>query len=284
MSMLPIEPANGRVIDPSSEPPGASRATLATNPSPNNAHAAGLPGAWVVGIDEAGRGPLCGEVVAAAVILPPVHTIRGIKDSKRLSAKRREAAAIEIREQALAWGIGTASVQEIDELNIFNATKLAMMRAVAALGDVRSKIELVLVDGTHAPRFADVSCPVKTVVRGDATVACISAASILAKVHRDGMCLKMHEQHPEYGFDVHKGYGTAAHFAIIEKLGPSPLHRKTFEPVKTWLKKQRARALAAEKPTPAAGEAPGVDADIPSSLAPPTSVSANGFMARRLRP
>ncbi len=187
------------------------------------------PGIILAGVDEAGRGPLAGPVVAAAVILGESCSILGLADSKTLSAPRREALASEIREHASAWALGMASVEEIDQMNILQATLLAMQRAVQGLGTAP---DLVLVDGNRAPRL---SCPVRTVVRGDATIQSISAASILAKVARDAILQGLDAEYPGYGFAFHKGYPTAAHRQALRELGPSPVHRRSFAPVRQWL-------------------------------------------------
>jgi len=181
------------------------------------------------GVDEAGRGPLAGPVVAAAVILNTLYPIDGLADSKTLSAPRREALADKIRAHATAWAMGMASVEEIDRLNILQATLLAMQRAVLGLGITP---ELVLVDGNRAPQL---SCAVRTVVRGDALIKSISAASILAKVTRDAILKKLDGEYPGYGFAVHKGYPTAAHRRALETLGPSAVHRRSFSPVRRLL-------------------------------------------------
>ena len=177
------------------------------------------------GVDEAGRGPLAGPVVAAAVILDELNPIHGLNDSKKLSAKRREALFDEIRARALCFAIAEASVQEIDEINILQATLLAMKRAVEAL---RLPPKLVLVDGNRLPILSIRS---EAIVQGDALVPVISAASILAKVHRDRLCEAMHQRYPVYGFDQHKGYGTAQHMAALQAHGPADCHRMTFAPV-----------------------------------------------------
>ncbi len=177
------------------------------------------------GVDEAGRGPLAGPVVAAAVILDDLNPIRGLNDSKQLTAKRREALFDEIRARALCFAIAEASVQEIDELNILQATMLAMRRSVLAL---RLPPKLVLVDGNRLPTL---TIRAEAIVKGDALVPAISAASILAKVHRDRLCTEMHMRYPVYGFDQHKGYGTAQHLAALQAHGPSACHRMTFAPV-----------------------------------------------------
>jgi ribonuclease HII len=183
----------------------------------------------VAGVDEAGRGPLAGPVVAAAVILSASYHIDGLADSKTLSALRREVLANEIRLHAAAWALGIASVEEIDQINILQATMLAMQRAVQGLGITPG---MVLVDGNRAPRL---SCPVRTVVRGDASVKSISAASILAKVTRDAILQSLDVEYPGYGFAIHKGYPTPAHQRALRALGPSPVHRRSFAPVKRLL-------------------------------------------------
>lgn len=180
----------------------------------------------VAGVDEAGRGPLAGPVFAACVILDPARPIAGLADSKALSAARREALAVEIRSKALAWGVALASVEEIDRDNILNATMLAMQRAVAALSVPPDE---VLVDGNRCPAFA---APARAVVRGDATVPAISAASILAKTARDALLVELDAEFPGYGFRRHKGYPTADHVAALRRLGPTPHHRHSFAPVR----------------------------------------------------
>jgi len=183
------------------------------------------PPGLVAGVDEAGRGPLAGPVVAAAVILDDLNPIEGLNDSKKLTAARREALYDEIRAKALCCSIAEASVEEIDRLNILQATLLAMRRAVLGL---RLKPVLVLVDGNQLP-VLDVQA--EAIVKGDSLVQAISAASILAKVTRDRWCERLHEQYPEYGFDGHKGYGTAAHLAALRLHGACEEHRRTFAPV-----------------------------------------------------
>jgi ribonuclease HII len=179
----------------------------------------------IAGVDEAGRGPLAGPVVAAAVILDERRAIEGLADSKKLSARRREALFDEIRAKALCCSVAQASVHEIDQLNILQATLLAMRRAVLGL---RLAPKLVLVDGNRLPV---VDMRAEAIVKGDATVPAISAASILAKVSRDRWCAEYHQQFPQYGFDQHKGYGTADHLAALRLHGPCPEHRRTFKPV-----------------------------------------------------
>ncbi|TAF74526.1 MAG: ribonuclease HII [Curvibacter sp.] len=183
-----------------------------------------IPG-LVAGVDEAGRGPLAGPVVAAAVILDDLRPIAGLNDSKKLSAARREKLLDEIRAKALCYSIAHASVEEIDEINILQATLLAMRRAVEGL---RLKPAKVLVDGNRLP-VLDVLA--EAIVKGDATVPAISAASILAKVTRDRWCAELDAQYPQYGFATHKGYGTAEHLAALQTHGACPEHRKTFAPV-----------------------------------------------------
>ncbi|MBQ7416427.1 MAG: ribonuclease HII [Oscillospiraceae bacterium] len=176
----------------------------------------------ICGVDEAGRGPLAGPVCAAAVILPPYADIPGLNDSKKLTDKRRRELYPVILEQAVAYGIGFASHEEIDEINILQATYLAMERAIAQLS---VKPELALIDGNRAKDFG---VPVQTVVKGDSLSASIAAASILAKVTRDDLMLRAAEEYPAYKFDVHKGYGTKAHYEALTEYGPSPIHRMTF--------------------------------------------------------
>ena len=184
-----------------------------------------VPEGLVCGVDEAGRGPLAGPVVAAAVILDPARPIAGLNDSKKLSAKNRVALAGLIRERALAWAVAEASVEEIDQLNILHASMLAMQRAVAAL---QVTPERALIDGNRCPSLA---MPAEAVVQGDAKVAAIAAASILAKTVRDEGMLVLHAQYPHYGFDRHMGYPTAAHCAALAAHGVSPVHRRSFAPV-----------------------------------------------------
>jgi ribonuclease HII len=179
----------------------------------------------VAGVDEAGRGPLAGPVVAAAVILDDLKPIAGLNDSKKLTEKRREKLYDEILAKALCCSIAEASVQEIDTLNILQATLLAMRRAVDGL---RLKPVKVLVDGNRLPVL---EVRAEAIVQGDALVPAISAASILAKVHRDRLCAHLHVQYPQYGFDRHKGYGTAEHLQALSEHGPSPWHRTSFAPV-----------------------------------------------------
>ncbi|HEY6094447.1 MAG TPA: ribonuclease HII [Gallionellaceae bacterium] len=183
----------------------------------------------ICGVDEAGRGPLAGPVYAAAVILDPAQPIVGLADSKKLSERKRDALALQIRQHATAWAIATASAAEIDELNILRASLLAMKRAVEALAVCPHQ---VLADGLYCP---DTGIPSQAIVKGDSKVAEISAASILAKTARDSAMLALHEQYPQYGFVVHKGYPTAAHLEALRLHGPTPEHRRSFRPVRELL-------------------------------------------------
>lgn len=181
--------------------------------------------ATVCGLDEAGRGPLAGPVVAAAVILDPARPIFGLNDSKKLSARKREALALEIREKAIAYALGSASPAEIDRINILQASFLAMTRALEKLTVMPTS---AVVDGNKCPALG---IPVQAIVKGDGKIACIAAASILAKTVRDEGMLALHERYPQYGFDRHMGYPTAAHFAALSAHGPCPEHRRSFAPV-----------------------------------------------------
>lgn len=185
----------------------------------------------IAGVDEAGRGPLAGPVMAAAVILDPARPIAGLADSKQLTERQRDVLEIEIKEKALAWAVARAEVEEIDTLNILQATLLAMQRAVAAL---YPSPQLALIDGNRCPSV--LPCRAEAIVKGDQTVPAISAASILAKVARDRELLMLEEQYPGYGFAKHKGYPTKDHVAALEKLGASLVHRRSFEPVRKVLK------------------------------------------------
>lgn len=185
------------------------------------------------GVDEAGRGPWAGPVYAAAVILDPARPIGGLADSKKLSAAKRGQLFDVIQENALSWAIATASVEEIDSFNILQASLLAMQRAVEALSVPPQKI---IVDGLHCPR---VTMPARAIVKGDSKEPAISAASILAKVARDHAMQALHQQYPQYGFDRHKGYGTALHMAALAAQGVSPVHRKSYAPVKKLLNKNK---------------------------------------------
>ena len=176
----------------------------------------------VCGVDEAGRGPLAGPVCAAAVILPPDVDIPGLNDSKKLSDKKRRELFPVIKECAIAYGIAFADHHEIDEINILQATYLAMERALSQL---KVKPDIALIDGNRAKNFG---VPVQTVVHGDSLSASIAAASVLAKVTRDDYMLEMAEKYPQYGFEIHKGYGTKAHYSALQKEGASPIHRMTF--------------------------------------------------------
>ena len=188
---------------------------------------------WVCGVDEAGRGPLVGAVVAGAVVLDPSNPIEGLKDSKKLSASRREYLYEQIMEKAKAWGVGEASPAEIDSINILQATMLAMRRAIedltARLGEWPSK---ALIDGNRCP---ELPIAAEAIVKGDAKEPAISAASIVAKVTRDRQMLSLHQQHPQYGFDQHMGYPTEAHFAALKQYGACTEHRKSFAPVRKVL-------------------------------------------------
>ena len=185
----------------------------------------------ICGVDEAGRGPLAGPVYAAAVILDPARPIHGLDDSKKLSEKKRERLALEIREKALAFGISFATVEEIDQINILQATLLAMRRAVEALPLQPTQ---ALIDGNRCPQL---TIPSRTIIGGDALEPAISAASILAKTARDAEMLRIHADYPHYALDRHKGYDTAAHRAALEMYGPACFHRKSFAPVRALLEK-----------------------------------------------
>ena len=201
------------------------RSRKSSVPAPEQACLPWHPPGLVAGVDEAGRGPLAGPVVAAAVILDDLHPIAGLADSKKLTPARREKLYDEIRAKALCCSIAEASVEEIDQLNILQATMLAMRRAVMGL---RLKPVMVLVDGNRLPTL-DIQA--EAIVKGDALVPAISAASILAKVHRDRWCVQVHEEFPQYGFAGHKGYGTAVHMAALREHGACVHHRRSFAPV-----------------------------------------------------
>ncbi len=186
-------------------------------------------GKLVAGVDEVGRGPLCGPVVTAAVILDPLRPILGLNDSKKLTEKKREALFVEIQEKALAWSIGRAEVEEIDQLNILHATMLAMQRAVEGLSITP---DLALIDGNRCPQLNMAS---EAVVQGDGLIAEISAASILAKVSRDREMAVLDAQYPGYGIAKHKGYPTPAHLKALHELGPTPIYRRSFGPVRRLL-------------------------------------------------
>jgi ribonuclease HII len=194
----------------------------------------------ICGVDEAGRGPLAGAVYAAAVILNPNHPIAGLADSKKITAKKRDALAIEIKQHALAWAIASSSVEEIDEINILQASLLAMKRAIetmqtefsAALG---AHAILVQVDGNQCPK---IGLPCEAIVKGDSKVQAISAASILAKTARDKALYELDKQYPMYGFAQHKGYPTATHITLLQQHGVSPVHRRSYAPVRKLLSEQ----------------------------------------------
>ena len=193
------------------------------------------PEGLVCGIDEAGRGPLAGPVVAAAVILDPSRPIAGLNDSKKLSARRREVLAEAIRARALAWAVAAASVEEIDRINILQASLLAMRRAVAALAGGHGAWPVhALVDGRHCPQLP---CSVEAIVGGDGRIASIAAASILAKTSRDAGMRELHATYPQYGFDRHMGYPTAFHLRALEEHGVSPHHRRSYAPVARLLQR-----------------------------------------------
>jgi len=183
----------------------------------------------IAGVDEAGRGPLAGPVIAAAVILDPEQPVRGLADSKSISEKKREKLALEIMLKARAWAIARADVHEIDELNILQASLLAMCRAVSML---KIKPARVLVDGDHCPQ---IDLPVEAIIKGDCSVPAISAASIIAKVARDREMRDMDHEYPGYGFAAHKGYPTRAHIEALKQLGVCAIHRRTFAPVRNLL-------------------------------------------------
>ena len=187
----------------------------------------------ICGVDEAGRGPLCGPVVAAAVILNPECHIDGLADSKQLTERQRDRLALLIKLHATAWAVAKASVEEIDRLNILHATMLAMKRAVEALAMVPHE---VLVDGNRVP---ELRMSARAIIKGDTLEPAISAASILAKTHRDAMLMQLHAEYPEFGFDQHKGYATAMHLEVLARLGPTPHHRMSFAPVRNAVTQTR---------------------------------------------
>ncbi|WP_338365445.1 ribonuclease HII [uncultured Pseudoalteromonas sp.] len=191
---------------------------------------------FIAGVDEVGRGPLVGDVVTAAVILDPANPIAGLADSKKLTDKKRQALAIEIKQKALCYAIGRCSPTEIDELNILQATMLAMTRAIEGLS---TQPEFVFVDGNRLPKLA---MPAQAIVKGDSLVEEISAASILAKVARDDEMLELDARYPQYGFAGHKGYPTKAHFAALEQYGAIDEHRKSFKPVQRVLMQAKGEA------------------------------------------
>ncbi|OED41827.1 ribonuclease HII [Endozoicomonas sp. (ex Bugula neritina AB1)] len=188
-----------------------------------------VKGLIVAGVDEVGRGPLCGPVITAAVILDPANPIDGLNDSKKLSEKKRDALFVEIKEKALAWSLGRAEVNEIDELNILHATMLAMQRAVLGL---QVKPDLAYIDGNRCP---ELPCQAEAVIKGDSRVPEIAAASILAKVTRDREMVVMDQEWPGYGIAGHKGYPTKVHMNALKRLGPTPVHRRSFKPVRALL-------------------------------------------------
>jgi ribonuclease HII len=210
--------------EPGPQPRGRPQATLGL----------GFDTTRVCGVDEAGRGPLAGPVFAAAVVLDPGRPIAGLRDSKQLSAARRQALALDIRRDALGWALGRASVSEIDRLNILQATLLAMRRAVAGLPVAPT---LARVDGNQPPRL---TCDVELIVDGDVLEPCISAASILAKTARDAAMLRLHLRFPAYRFDRHKGYPTAEHLELLHRHGPCVAHRRSFQPVRAALARHDA--------------------------------------------
>ena len=189
---------------------------------------------WQAGVDEAGRGPLVGSVFAAAVVLPNEYDLPGLTDSKKLSERRRDELAVLIKQQALAWCVAAASVEEIDRLNILHATMLAMRRAVHGLERLPEK---VWIDGNRVP--PDLGCEAEAVIKGDSKVIQISAASVLAKTARDTEMYALAERDPQYGFERHKGYGTAEHLAALQRHGALPKHRRSFAPVREILAQGR---------------------------------------------
>jgi len=181
---------------------------------------------YIAGVDEAGRGPLAGAVIAAAVILPPTYDLPFLTDSKAISEKKRELCYEQIKMQSVAYAVGRAEVDEIDEINILQASMLAMQRAVLNLSTVPHE---AWIDGNRCPNL---QIPARAIIKGDLYKPCISAASIIAKVERDREMLELHTQFPEYGFDKHKGYGTKQHMAALKQYGPCSIHRRSFAPVK----------------------------------------------------
>ncbi len=207
--------------------------------------------AQVAGVDEVGRGPLAGPVTAAAVVLNPDRPVVGLRDSKKLSEKARVRLAGEIQQSALAWSVAHASIVEIDELNILHASLLAMQRAVQTLGQTPL---LALIDGNRAPQL---DCPAHTIIKGDDRVDCISAASVLAKVARDALMVEMSQEWPGYGFEQHKGYGTLLHRRKLQELGVTPVHRRSFAPVRQLIQqteneRDQEKARLPEAPVPEA--------------------------------
>jgi len=194
----------------------------------------GILQALIAGVDEAGRGPLAGPVVAAAVILDPRRQIRGLRDSKQLTPARRTVLAARIRERALGVAVAVADHSEVDLINILQTTMLAMKRALI---DLPTRPTQILIDGNRAPRLNDcfADCEVKTIVRGDALIPSISAASIIAKTYRDALMGQLDDEYPGYGLGQHFGYATRAHLAALVRLGPSAIHRASFNPLRSWL-------------------------------------------------
>lgn len=188
----------------------------------------------IAGVDEAGRGPLAGPVVAAAVILDPRRPIRGLRDSKQLTPERRSVLALRIRERAIGVAVAQADHGEVDLFNILQATLLAMKWALLGLPERPTHI---IIDGNCTPQLNDCfgDCEVKTVIGGDDLVPCVSAASIIAKTHRDALMKRLDQDHPGYGLAIHFGYGTRAHLLALARLGPSPIHRRSFNPLRGWL-------------------------------------------------
>ena len=188
----------------------------------------------IAGVDEAGRGPLAGPVVAAAVILDPMRPIRGLRDSKQLAPERREVLSVRIRERAIAWAVAEADHDEIDLLNILQATLLAMKRALLGLP---RRPTMIMIDGNCAPQLHDcfANCEVQTLIAGDDLVPSISAASIIAKTYRDALMVGLSARYPGYGLARHFGYGTPQHLRALAHLGPCPIHRRSFDPLRSWL-------------------------------------------------
>ncbi len=209
------------------------------------------------GVDEAGRGPLAGPVVAAAVILDPKRRIHGVRDSKQLQPEEREALAVKIRRHALAWSVAWADVEEIDAHNILEATHLAMRRALMGLRICPAHVQI---DGNRCPSFNALAfdCTFEAIIDGDDLKTCIGAASILAKVTRDRMMTELDRLYPQYGFATHKGYGTPQHYQVLDALGPSPIHRRSFEPVRVAAGLQPRRPRVTTRPRRAAAAAEAV--------------------------
>jgi ribonuclease HII len=259
------------VPDPASKGGLGKRSGTASRQAPGRARlvvgspVTGAATMVVCGVDEAGRGPLAGPVFAAAVILPPRRRIRGLRDSKKLTPEERDRLAIEIRAKALAWAVAEASVEEIDRLNILQATMLAMERAVALLPMAPC---LARVDGNRAPSLR---CPVETLIGGDDLDASISAASILAKTSRDRVMEGFEARYPDYGFGRHKGYSTPDHLAALDRLGPCDIHRRSFAPVRIALLRGQSLFPELSLPDHVFDPASLGDATVPAALgeAPP---------------